>query len=78
VFIYLSEQHNYLDLYTDFCSFLLHASAVYLSHHQVVIQVHKKRLQRETDLSLQRVGIRLFENYDYYSETSIIIDINNN
>jgi hypothetical protein len=40
------------------------------------MQVHKKkRLKKGRDLSLQTVGIRLFENYDYYSETRLIIGI---
>ena len=42
-FVYLPEQHSYIDLCSNFYSFLLQASAVYLSHHQVVIQVHKKK-----------------------------------
>ena len=58
-FIYLSEQHSYLDLCTDFYSFLHHASAVYLSHHQVIIKVHKNRVKRGRGPSLQTVSIRL-------------------
>jgi len=58
-FIYLSKQNSYLDLCTDIYSFLLHASADYLGHHQVVIQVHKNRVKWGRGLSLQTVGIRL-------------------
>jgi len=53
----------------DFCSARLHYSAVFFSHCQIGILVHKERLKkRERGLSVQTVGIRLdyCKIFDYY------------
>lgn len=45
-----------------FCSGLLHVSAVRIGHHQVGMLVHKKSKQGRS-LSLQTVGIALWQNF---------------
>jgi hypothetical protein len=47
--------------------------AVYFSHHQVGILVHKKSKKRGR--SLQTISIKYCKIHDYYSENRIITDI---